>query len=129
MGVAIEVSMIGFGVGVENFSTGGTFFISTSFVSSGSQKKENSDSDFRRRDDGNGVTFVGEAISFVSSVSGFQKNDRSETDFVHGVTGEEMTFLGGLIQSFTTCCIGASCDGTDVVVILLTGKGFSMTTS
>ncbi len=73
--------------------------------------------------------FLFEAFSFDSSASGFQKKDRSETDFIHGITGDEMTFLGGPIQSCTTCCIGVSCDGTDVVVILLAGKGFRVMTS
>ncbi len=100
----------------------------TSLASSGSQKKENSDFGFRC--DANEVeTFDGEAFSFESSASGFQKKESSETSFVCGNTGEEMTFLGGAIQSFMTCCIGVSCDGTDAVVILLMGKAFSVTTS
>ncbi len=31
--------MIGFGIGAENFAISGTFFIVTSFISSGTQKK------------------------------------------------------------------------------------------
>ncbi len=38
-GIAIEVSMIGFGVGVENFANSGELFIVTSFSSSDCQKK------------------------------------------------------------------------------------------
>ncbi len=94
---------IGFGTGAENFLNSGAFFIAISFISSGTQKKENSESDFGRRDDRDGVTFDGEAISFMSSASGFQKKDRSEMDFIHGITGDEMTFMGGAIRSITTC--------------------------
>ncbi len=53
----------------------------TSLTSSGSQKKENSESDFRCIDARDVVTFDGEATSFMSSASGFQKKDRSEMDF------------------------------------------------
>ncbi len=67
--------------------------------------------------------------SFDSSGSGLQKKVRSETDFVCEVTGDEMNFVEGAIQSNFTCCIGASCDGTDVVVIFLMGKAFKETTS
>ncbi len=115
--------MIVFGFNVVSFAISGAFFVVTSLASSGSQKKENSEDDFVCDDVGDVV------ISFAFSASESQKKERSETDFVCGVTGEETTFLGGLIQSFTTCCIGASCDGTDVVVILLEGKAFSVTTS
>ncbi len=112
--------MIGIGMGAANFAISGAFFVVISSVFLGSQKKVNSESDFGCGD---------EVISFISSASGFQKKDRSETDFVRGITGEEMTFLGGPIQSFTTCCIGVSWEGTDEVVIFFAGKAFSMMTS
>ncbi len=89
--------MIGFGFSAENFLTLGALFVATSFVSSGSQKKENSDSSFRSGDVGEVVTFDGDAISFVSSASGFQKKDRSVMDFVCRDTGDEMNFVGGAI--------------------------------
>ncbi len=101
-GVGTSHVMIGMGTGAVNFSTSGALFVATSFISSGSQKKENSDFGFRC--DANEVeTFDGEAFSLESSASGFQKNKRLETAFVHGDTGDEMTFLGGAIQSLTTC--------------------------
>ncbi len=114
---------IGFGMGTENFATSGALFVATSFTSSGTQKKENSETRFRIGD----VDDVGaleRGASYVFSASGFQKNERSETAFVSGDTGDEITFLGGLIQSFTTCCTEVSCEGNDVVVIFLAGEGF-----
>ncbi len=117
--------MIVFGIGVVNLVTLGALFVMTSFASSGSQKKEYSVSSFRCGDDEDAETFNREVISFVSSASGSQKKVRSEMGFVQGVTGEEMTFLGGAIQRDTTCCIGVSCDGTDVEMILLAGNGLS----
>ncbi len=95
--------MIGFGFSEVNFSTGGVFFMANSFISSGSQKKDTSDSGFRGRDADEVETFDGEAFSFVSSASGFQKNDRSEMSFVCGDTGDETSFLGGPIQRDMTC--------------------------
>ncbi len=80
-----------------NFATEGSFFIATSFVSSGSQKKVYSEVDFGCRDDGDEVTFVREAISFDSSASEFQKKESSEMSFIHGVTGDETSFVGGAI--------------------------------
>ncbi len=97
--------MIGVGFNAANFSTD-ALFVATSFVSSDSQKKEYSDSDFRFVDVGEVETFDGEAFSFVFSASGFQKKERSVMGFMHGVTGEEMSFLGGPIESLTTCCMG-----------------------
>ncbi len=85
------------GTGAEIFAIAGTFFVVTSFVSSGVQKKENSDDCLRCRDDGDEVTFDGEAISFDSSASEFQKKESSETSFIHGVTGDEMSFVGEMI--------------------------------
>ncbi len=93
--------MIGFGISAVNFSTRGSFFVVTSLVFSGSQKKDNSG--FRCRDADEIETFNGEAISFLSSASGIQKKDRSETDFVHGVTGAETTFVGDANQINLTC--------------------------
>ncbi len=123
--------MIGFSFSVENFVTSGTLFVVILFILSvlGSQKKVNSDSRFVSRGVVDVVIFVGEAISFVFSDSGFQKKDSSETDFVCGDTGDEMIFIGGAIQSFFTCCIGVSWEGTDVVMIFLVGKAFSVMTS
>ncbi len=95
------IMTIGFGFSAANFPTGGVFFVVTSFDSSGSQKKDNLNSDFRCTD--KVETFDGEAISFDSSALGIQKKERSETDFVHGVIGDETTFLGGAIQRVTTC--------------------------
>ncbi len=95
--------MIGIGTGAESFAISAAFFVVTSLVSLDSQKKDNSDSEFGSGDADDAVTFFGEAISFVFSVSGFQKNERSEMGFVHGVTGDETIFLGGPIQSLTTC--------------------------
>ncbi len=67
--------MIGIGTGAVNIATSGALFIATSFVSSGSQKKENSDSDFGSDD-------VGEAvISFVSSASESHKKERPDSGF------------------------------------------------
>ncbi len=100
--------MICFRISGENFSISGTFFIATSLVSSGSQKKDTSDSGFRGRDADEVETFDGEAFSFMSSVSGFQKKESSETGFVRGDTGDEMNFLGGAIQRDFTCCMGVS---------------------
>ncbi len=82
--------MNGIGMGAENFSTGGVLFVATSFVSSGSQKKEYSEVDFGCID---AVTFIGEVTLFFSSASRFQKKERSEMDFVHGDTGDEMSFV------------------------------------
>ncbi len=121
--------MIGIGMGAVNFATGGSFFVASSFISSGDQKKEYSGSDFEGRDVGDVVIFFGKVISFTISASGIQKKERSETNFVRGVTGDEMNFVEGAIQSDFTCCIGDSCDGTDVVVIFLMGKAFKETTS
>ncbi len=64
------IVMIGSGISAMNFSNSGAFFIAISFISSGSQKKENSETCFRN---GDVETFVGEVISFVSSASEFQK--------------------------------------------------------
>ncbi len=83
----------------------GTLFVVTLFVSSGFQKKENSEICFRR---GDVVILDGDVTLFMSSASGFQKKNRSETGFVRGVTGDEMNFVGGAIQRDTTCCMGAS---------------------
>ncbi len=95
--------MIRIGTGAVNFSTEGVFFVATSFTSSDSQKKVNSDSEFRCGDVGVAVTFFGEVTSFVSSTSGFQKKERSVMGFVCGVTGKEMSFVVGVIRSETTC--------------------------
>ncbi len=95
--------MIGFGTGAVNFSTSGAVFVATSFVSSGSQKKENSDSSFGRGDDGDALIFIGEATLFMSSVSGFQKKDSSVMGFISGDTGEVMNFVGEAIRSDLTC--------------------------
>ncbi len=111
---------IGFGTGAENFTNSGAFFDSISFVSLDSQKKDNLDDWF-----GNGD----EVISFISSASGSQRKERSEMSFVQGITGDETSFMGGAICRDTTCCTGVSCEGTDVVMILLVGKGFSEMTS
>ncbi len=89
--------MIGIGMGAENFLISGTFFVAISFVSSGVQKKENSDSVFRCGDVGDAMILVREAISYAFSASGIQKKDRSETGFVHRDTGDEMNFVGGAI--------------------------------
>ncbi len=86
-----------------NFGISGTFFVATSFASSGVQKKVYSEMRFRIRDVDDVETFEGEATSFVSSTSGFQKKDSSEMGLVHGDTGDEMIFLGGAIQRDTTC--------------------------
>ncbi len=82
--------MIGFGISAENFLISGTFFIATSFASSGSQKKEYSEVDFGCVD---AVTFIGEVTSFFSSTSGLQKKDRSETSFIRRGTGNVETFI------------------------------------
>ncbi len=95
------IMTIGFGFSAANFLTGGVFLVATSFDSSGSQKKDNSNSDFRCTD--KVETFDGEAISFDSSASGIQKKDRSGMGFVHGVTGDEMIFVGDENQSDLTC--------------------------
>ncbi len=87
--------MIGFRVSVENFVTGGSFFVVTSLVSSGSQKKDNSNSYFRCRDADEVETFDSEAISFLSSASGIQKKESLETDFIRGVTGDETKYFWG----------------------------------
>ncbi len=84
---------IGIGTGAVNFATSGTFFVAISLASSGSQRKESSESDFRCGDAVEVETFDGEAISFDSSASGIQKKERSKTDFVRGVTGDEMSFI------------------------------------
>ncbi len=84
-------------MGAVNFAISGAFFVVTSLVSLNSQKKDNSESEFRCRDADEVVTFDGEAFSFVFSISEFQKNESSETDFVRGDTGEETSFLGGSI--------------------------------
>ncbi len=88
--------MIGIGTGAVNIATSGALFVATSFVSSGSQKKENSDSE---------SIFEGwdEVIPFVCSASGSQKKEYSVMCFVRGVIGDETIFLGGPIQSFLTC--------------------------
>ncbi len=82
---------IGIGTGAMNFVTSGTFFVASSFASSGVQKKESSETRFRIGDVGD------EVISFVSSASGSQKKERSEMGFVQGDTGDETSFLGGTI--------------------------------
>ncbi len=43
--------------------------------------------------------------------------------------GDSMTFIGNAIRSDFTCCIGVSWEGTDVVMIFLAGKAFSVTIS
>ncbi len=83
--------MIGFVFSVVNFSMSGELFESISLVSLDSQKKDNSNSDFRCRDADEVVTFDGEAISFNSSASGIQKKDRSETDFVGDANQRNLT--------------------------------------
>ncbi len=90
--------MIGTGTGAANFATSGMVFMVTSSDSSWVQKKVYSESDFGRRDDGDG-----EAILCVSSASGIQKKDSSEMGFVRGDTGRVETFVGGAIQSLLTC--------------------------
>ncbi len=76
--------MIGFGISEVNLMISGAFFVAILFVSSGSQKKENLEIDFGCGDDGDRVTFDGEAISFDSAASEFQKKDRSEMSFIRG---------------------------------------------
>ncbi len=73
------IMMIFFDIGEVNFSTEGAFFVATSLVSLGSQKKENLETCFGSRDVG---TFVGEVTSFTSSASEFQKKERLEMGFV-----------------------------------------------
>ncbi len=87
------------GTGAVNSSTCDALFDSISLVSSasGSQKKENFDSGFGRRDTGDAVTFDREVTSFFSSASGFQKKDRSEMSFVHRDTGNVEIFVGEAI--------------------------------
>ncbi len=114
--------MIGFGISVVNFATGGTFFVVTSFASSGSQKKVYSDSSFGSRDDEDAVNFDGDVTSFVSSALGIQKKERSEMSFICGVIGDVMIFVGDEIQSDFTCCIGAV--GTGISTTLCTGAIF-----
>ncbi len=75
----------------------------TSFDSSGSQKKENSEEGFGCGDTGDVVNFDRDATSFFSSASGLQKKDRSEMSFIRGDTGEVMIFVGEAIQSDLTC--------------------------
>ncbi len=94
---------IGIGMGAVNFAIGGSFFVASSFISSGDQKKEYSGSVFGSRDVDDVEILDGEATLFISSASGFQKKDRSETDFVSGVTGDEMNFVGGAIQRDLPC--------------------------
>ncbi len=96
-GEGILYVMIGIGTGAMNFSTGGSFFAVTSFVSSGSQKKVYSEDRFGSGDVREVVTFDRKAISFDSSASGFQMKESSEMSFVHGVTGDEMSFVGEMI--------------------------------
>ncbi len=87
--------IIGFGISAVNFATSGAFFVATSFDSSGSQKKENSESGFGCRDAIDAVIFDRDATSLVSSASGFQKKERSETGFRRRVTARtERTMLG-----------------------------------
>ncbi len=74
--------MIGIGTGDENFAISGTLFVVSSFISSGCQKKENSDSVFSCGDVGDVGTLEGEVTSFVFLALGIQKKDRSEMDFV-----------------------------------------------
>ncbi len=89
--------MIGFGISGVNFVTEGSFFVVTSFVSSGSQKKVYSEVDFGCRHVEDAVIFDEEMTWFVFLASGFQRKDRSETSFIRGVTGDEMSFVGGAI--------------------------------
>ncbi len=79
------IVMIGFGISAKNFATSGALFVATSFISSGCQKKVNSDSQF-----GSGE----EVISFISSASGSQKKENSEMGFGHGITGDVTIFVG-----------------------------------
>ncbi len=83
--------------------TSGALFVVTSLVSSGSQKKVYSDSEFRCGDVGKVETFIGAVISFDSSGSGFQKKESSEMGFMYGVTGDETSFMGDENQSDFTC--------------------------
>ncbi len=88
--------MIIFGISVESFVTGGSFFVATSFISLGCQKNEYSDdSDFGCGEVGDVVTFDGEAISFMFSTLESQKKERSETGFVCGVAGVAVIFVRG----------------------------------
>ncbi len=74
--------MIGIGTGAENFSTEDALFVATSLASSDSQKKVNSDSEFRYVDVSEEETFIGDVISFMSSALGIQKKESSEMSFV-----------------------------------------------
>ncbi len=60
----------GFGRGAENFVSSGALFIATSLVSSssGSQKKESSETCFRHGDTGDEVNFEGDEI-FIGTTS------------------------------------------------------------
>ncbi len=80
-GDVIRVSMIFFNVKEQQITSIGT--LTTSFCSSGSQKKEYSDSGFGCRDVGDAVIFEGEVTSFVSLALGFQKRtDRRQTSYM-----------------------------------------------
>ncbi len=100
-GKGIQVSVIFSDVKEQQITSFGT--LSASFCSSGTQKKEYSDSVFRCKDAIDAVTFNEEAILFVSSALGFQKNERSDMGFVRGVTSNEEIFVGEAIWSNLTC--------------------------
>ncbi len=74
--------MIGFRMGAENFSTGGVFFVATSFAFSGSQKKVYLDSSFGSRNVVDVEIIDGDATSFVFLALGIQKKERSEMGFI-----------------------------------------------
>ncbi len=83
--------MIGFGIGAENFAISGAFLIATSFISSDSQKKENSETGFGCGDAGDAVILDGEATSFMSSASGFQKKGQIRDGFRMHTSNEEIS--------------------------------------
>ncbi len=49
------------------------------------------------------MIFIGEAFSFMSSVSESQKKERSEMGFIRGDTGVEASFMGDENHSDFTC--------------------------
>ncbi len=100
-GDAIPVLVIFSNVKEQQITSFGT--LSASFCSSGTQKKEYSETSFGCRDVGDALILDGKATSFMFSASGFQKKERSEMGFVHGDTGDEMNFVGDAIQSDLTC--------------------------
>ncbi len=81
----------------------GVLFVATSLVSSGSQKKVYSSSDFGRRDDGDALILDRKSTSFMFSASGIQKKERSVMGFIHGDTGNEEIFIGDVIRRVLTC--------------------------